>query len=129
MKETDLPYPALAVAEEVDKVLRALRDRVRLASITQRQIERRHGWNRGYLSQVLSGHISLGLLHVLAILDSLQLEPAAFFAEVLGRPAELSGEIRERLARYDAALAELEAKGFLGGDSSVVGDKRKNDTE
>ena len=40
----------------------------------------------------------------------------AFFAEALGEAESWStaNEIRERLERYDAAFAELEAKGLLG---------------
>lgn len=129
-EDTDLPYTALPALEASEKVLEALRRKVKLAPVSQRAIERSHGWSRGYLSQVLSGHICLSLHHVLAILDSLQLEVPSFFAKALGEESWTSAnEIRERLDRYDAAFAELEARGLLGdasGSTRERGEKKSS---
>ena len=130
-EQDDLPYSAMPALEAADKVLEGLRRKIKLAPISQRAIERHHGWNRGYLSQVLSGHIALSLHHVMAVLDSLSLDVPGFFAEALEREAWSSArEIRERMARYDAAFAELEAKGLLGGsDGGSAGAEAEPDSE
>ena len=130
--EPDPLYSAMPALEAADKVLEALRRTVKLAPVSQRAIERAHGWNRGYVSQVLSGHITLTVHHLLAILDSLKLDPPAFFSEALGNDESWAtvNEIRERMERYDAAFAELEAKGLLDGSASsdhgAAGEKKRN---
>jgi transcriptional regulator with XRE-family HTH domain len=104
----------------VEKIRQELRRLVLLSEQTQRSIEEKNGYTRGYLSQVLQGHITLTAEHVFAVLLALELSPAQFFWQVLQTPADqpetYAGmmEIRQRLARYDAALKELETKGVLG---------------
>ena len=116
--EPDPLYSAMPALEAADKVLEALRRTVKLAPVSQRAIERAHGWNRGYVSQVLSGHITLTVHHLLAILDSLKLDPPTFFSEALGNDESWAtvNEIRERMERYDAAFAELETPAIHVGD-------------
>ena len=101
----------------VDRVREALRDEVVTSHLTQRSIETTNGFARGYLSQVLKGHVTLSVRHLLGILLALGISPDAFFRQVLGDGDEgpLS-EIRERMARYDAAIEELEEKGVLNPD-------------
>ncbi|MEM1206471.1 MAG: helix-turn-helix domain-containing protein [Acidobacteriota bacterium] len=107
-------------------VLRAreeLRKRVRVSELSQRRIETRSGWKRGYLSQVLQGKITLTLEHVLAILAALDVAPVRFFAEVFdpdgGHGA--NDEIRQKFAEYDAKFAQLRALGLLPPDDEVGG--------
>lgn len=105
----------MPLEEDVVRVRTRLREIVRLSSVSQRQIEERLGWSRGYLSQVLQGHITLSIAHVLAILKTLDAEPAQFFHSLFGGASESSAisEIREKLARYDLAFAQLRAKGLI----------------
>lgn len=111
----------------VERARLALRRLVRECPLTQRDIEERSGFQRGYLSQVLQGHIALSLRHVLGILLATGTSPGTFFAELFPASGDFStdsrqiDEIRERMARYDSALRELEEKGLLapeGGEGS-----------
>ena len=101
----------------VSQVLEELRRRVRETDLTQRAIEEENGFARGYLSQVLQGKITLTVRHLVGVLLSMGVSPERFFADLFGPPEqpEPAGwqEIRQRLARYDAALQELEEKGIL----------------
>ena len=116
----------------VDAVLKELRRLVRENDMTQRDIEKENGFARGYLSQVLNGHMSLTARHVLAILFSLEVSPGSFFSRlfpdpegsVFGEPISLGyaprtesgwmlSEIRQKLARYDSMFEELQQKGVL----------------
>ena len=107
----------------VDRLRRELRRQVRASDMTQRAIEDENGFSHGYLSQVLQGHVTLTMRHVLGVLMALDLAPDAFFRRFFGEDtADLEApidEIRERLARYDAAFKQLEEKGVLtpGTDS------------
>ena len=103
--------------DTVDRLRGELRRLVRESDATQRSIEIANGFTRGYLSQVLQGHVTLTARHVFGILFALDEPPARFFSRFFGgRPAAEEAplsEIRERMSRYDAALKELEAKGLL----------------
>lgn len=124
-KETGQPADSLdnpaqqELDEAVELVRRRLRDQVRLSPLSQRQIEDNLGWSRGYLSQVLQGHITLSVGHLMGILKALGRRPEDFFAE-LGNPPvystvslEAMDEIRQRMALYDQAFAQLRAKGLI----------------
>lgn len=100
----------------VERVLRELGRRVRESGRTQRAIEIDNGFARGYLSQVLHGHMTLTVRHVFGVLAALGTPPAEFFGALFsGAPeeGEMLSEIRQRMARYDSALEELEQKGLL----------------
>lgn len=105
----------------VDRLRGELRRLVRESDATQRSIEVANGFTRGYLSQVLQGHVTLTARHVFGILIALAVPPAEFFSRFFGaRPpaADTSlSEIRERMSHYDAALRQLEEKGLLSSDS------------
>lgn len=110
------------ISARVDRVREELRLRVRASGTNQRQIERMAGWSRGYLSQVLQGHISLTVHHVMTVLDALDMPPDRFFVELFGsEPAPLD-EIRQKLATYDAAFKELRDRGLIsaGSDRGTV---------
>ena len=105
--------------ETVDRLREELRLRVRGSDVTQRAIEAANGFTRGYLSQVLQGHVTLTARHVFGILFALGIEPGTFFRRFFGDPherPETLSEIRERMARYDDALKQLEEKGLLSPD-------------
>lgn len=106
--------------EAVDRLRRELRRLVRDSDETQRSIEVANGFTRGYLSQVLQGHVTLTARHVFGILFALAVAPGPFFSRFFGDRAPAAeaslSEIRERMSRYDAALKQLEEKGLLAPD-------------
>ena len=112
--------PSESARDASQRVLEALRQRVKTASVSQRGIEEQHDWRRGYLSQVLTGHITLTVHHVLAVVQSLDISASEFFAEALDEPRSWRAidEISERMSRYDAAFEKLRAKGYLDDEPS-----------
>ncbi len=104
--------------EIVDQIRSELARLVRNSQMTQRQLEKLNGFRQGYLSQVLKGHITLSVRHLLGILMAVDKSPAEFFASVLTEEGDPEmDEIRQRMARYDAAFQALEERGFLDLDA------------
>ncbi len=98
--------------EIVERLRRELRALVRESGWTQRRVEEVNGFTAGYLSQVLSGTITLTVRHLCGILLAIGMKPEDFFARVF--PGQLGyDELRERLARYDDALDQLEVQGLV----------------
>lgn len=79
--------------------------------MSQGEVERRCGWSRGYLSQVLCQRVNLNLRHVLSTLSAIGKSPAEFFAGQF-QPTQLT-DLLHRLERY-----EIEIRGLLpdGGE-------------
>lgn len=134
-RETDAEETEMSLIEErdaaIEKIRQELRRLVLLSDQTQRSIEEKNDFTRGYLSQVLQGHITLTVEHVFAVLLALELSPAQFFWQVLqtraDQPETYAGmrELRQRLARYDAAIEELETKGVLSPRGDAVEKERE----
>lgn len=97
--------------EVVERIRRELRILVRESGWTQRRVEEANGFTQGYLSQVLQGHITLTVRHLYGILLAIEMTPEEFFARVLHRTS--SDELRERMARYEEALEQLEMQGLV----------------
>lgn len=102
----------------VVRVRKKLHRLVQVSGVSQRRIEEQNGFTRGYLSQVLKGHITLTVRHTFGVLHALGVQPEAFFHELfedrsVGRGRWEIAEIGERMARYDAAMRELEERGLL----------------
>ncbi|MEM6457426.1 MAG: helix-turn-helix transcriptional regulator [Acidobacteriota bacterium] len=64
---------------EVARMRGQLRILVQQHRLSQRAIEDRIGIARGYLSQILSGHVALKYRHVVAVLNALGVAPSVFF--------------------------------------------------
>jgi transcriptional regulator with XRE-family HTH domain len=87
---------------------------VRDSPLTQRQVEEINGFRQGYLSQVLKGHITLSMRHMVGIMYALEEAPGQIFDGLMEPNTHLGlDEIREKLERYDRAFDTLEAKGLL----------------
>ncbi len=99
----------------VERVREELRRLVRSSERSQREIERANDFAQGYLSQVLSGSMALTVRHLYGILLALDRTPEEFFGRLAGRLDTVPGfdEIRERMARYDAAIDQLERDGLV----------------
>ena len=128
---------------ETRPALEEIRRLVQAAGISQRKVEKRAGFSKGYLSQLLVRNLDLKMWHVLAILDALEHNPAEFFSQLYpgtrfpalerfqstSKPlseemSELLGrlykhgvasltELRDRLARCERAVSKLEDMGLL----------------
>ena len=128
---------------ETAPALEEIRRLVQASEISQRKVEQRAGFSRGYLSQLLARNLDLKMWHVLAILDALGHNPGEFFSrlypgtrfpalerfqrtskplseemdETLGRlykfGVESLNELRDRLSRCERAVSKLEAMGLL----------------
>lgn len=99
----------------VERVREELRRLVRSSERTQREIEQANDFAPSYLSQVLKGNIALTLRHLYGILLALDRTPEEFFGRLAGRFDTVPGfdEIREKIARYDAAIDQLERDGLV----------------
>ncbi|MCP4658838.1 MAG: helix-turn-helix transcriptional regulator [bacterium] len=128
---------------EATQALEEIRKMVKDSELSQRMVEDRAGFSRGYLSQLLARNLDLKLWHVLAILDVLDRNPGEFFStvypgsrhpaleqfksrsqplppevdDVLARlykfGVESLDDLRKRLARCEQAVSQIEAKGYL----------------
>ncbi len=99
------------------------RQRIKQSPWSQRQVETKAGFSRGYLSQLLAGNLDLKVWHVLAILEVLEHNPGEVFAKVFPPPRRglrsldefaersqpLNEETDELLAQlYDRGVESLE---------------------
>ncbi len=114
----------------VDRLREQLRQEIQASHLTQRAVEEANGFTRGYLSQVLKGHVTLTTRHLFGIVFALGISPESFFRRLFGYPSPSSeqplSEIRERMVRYDAALRQLEEKGVLAPYPEI---REKSDPE
>ncbi len=69
---------------DTDKVLEALRRRIRREGLSLRQVEERLGRKGDYLRQVLAGKIELRWEHIAGILTALGVHPVEFFTAIYG---------------------------------------------
>ena len=76
------PVKAKGLTREVMERLRLL---IFATKITQAEIERRVGFSRGYLSQLLNGAVDMKLHHLLEIADAMGIEAGDFFAALFPR--------------------------------------------
>lgn len=98
--------------EVVDRIRRELRVLILESELTQRRVEEVNGFAPGYLSQVLNGAITLTVRHLYGVLLAIGMGAGEFFARVLPERTGVD-EIRERMARFDAALEQLESQGLV----------------
>lgn len=129
--------------EETRRVLEEIRRIIKASPLSQRKVEDRAGFSRGYLSQLLARNLDLKFIHLIAILDALDRPPGAFFRSLYPdprRPAlehfkaqsrlpsvdvrrsledlydvglESLHRLRERLERCEDAVTRLEDLGVL----------------
>ncbi len=87
---------------EVARMLAVLRDAIRLARFTNREVERRLGWSSGYLSRLFAGLMELRVEHVLSVCSIIGFPPGEFFRAVypLAEGDEVEGtKLRQALER------------------------------
>jgi len=66
--------------QETEPALQEIRRLLKEAGISQRRLEERVGFSRGYVSQLLGRNLDLKLLHVLAMLNALGEDVGEFFS-------------------------------------------------
>lgn len=122
--------------KEIKRLLGRLRDFVEDSDVPRDEVDRRLGYAKGYLSQLLAGTIDLKYWHLIGILNAIGCRPQKFFDDVypLPRPrlqappsralrqalaidkdvvgvyglaVEATHELRQRLARCEATLLEV----------------------
>ncbi|MEM6456183.1 MAG: helix-turn-helix transcriptional regulator [Acidobacteriota bacterium] len=130
---------------ETRRMIARLRRLVDRSPLTRRQVEVRAGFSRGYITQLFAERIDLKYQHVIAILSALDLSPARFFRQAYPplqsgypaleafrdeaeaaraieraqkRSAASMRRLTERVARCEAAIAQLEARGLFDDDAS-----------
>ena len=67
---------------DLDRILTALRNRIRECGLTQLEVQEALGWGRSYISQLLTKQKTLRIEQILLILNVIGLDPAEFWAEV-----------------------------------------------
>ena len=84
---------------ETRRLLKRLRWMVQLSEATQHEIEVRAGFSRGYLSQMLNGHVEIKIWHLLTILDTIGVCPADLFFQLFPRRRSRVFEVLEAFRR------------------------------
>ena len=85
--------------QETRRLLKWLRFLIQLSEHNQSAIERLAGFSRGYLSQILNGHVDIKLRHLLLILDAIEIYPADLFFQLYPRKANRLREAMEGFSR------------------------------
>ncbi len=70
------------VEKNLDRILTAIRNRIRERGFTQLEVQEELKWGRSYISQLLTRQKALRVEQVLQILKVIGVEPAEFWGEV-----------------------------------------------
>jgi transcriptional regulator with XRE-family HTH domain len=107
------------IAEDAEQIRKLLARLMKVAGVTQKDVEQRLRLGSGYISNVLTGRVELKHAHIDAILLVCGIEPAAFYAthypkQVPFAPGLTSDDFIRRLERLGgvptAAPPELDAE-------------------
>lgn len=111
--------------DETQRLVQRVRLLVYLSKLTQREIERRIGFSRGYLSQLLGGTVEMKLWHLLAVLDTLDMDPGEFFSEMFPRRRHRSLEMLDDIQRGAKNPLNLELARLYGFGIESIDDFRE----
>lgn len=106
-----------SVDELVDRLLRQLRSTMQARGMSQLNVQETLGWGRTYISQLFRKQKALRVDQVLMILETLNVEPKQFFAELFGVPSQatartLTAQDRARLTQsLDTSIEAREQDG------------------
>ena len=70
--------------EEVDRMLKLLREKIRDQGFTQLKVQEALGWGRTYISQLFRKQKSLRFDQILSILEVIGIDAGEYFAEFYG---------------------------------------------
>ena len=115
----------MKMSGETPTVTHRILDRIRLliylSDITQREVESRVGFSRGYLSQILGGTVEIKYWQLLAILRAIDFEPSDFFAELFPRRRHHALEVLDDFRRQtEHPLARELAQLYAFGIEAIV---------
>jgi len=108
---------------ETLRLLQGLRLLIQRSEHSQTKIEERARFSRGYLSQLLNGHVEIKLWHLLVTLEALGVSPADLFFQLFPRhrsrvPEVLEG-FRSSSGKMDKSLMMELARLYGYGIESV----------
>ena len=106
----------LSAREEVDRMLKLLREKIRDQGFTQLKVQEALGWGRTYISQLFRKQKSLRFDQILLILQVIEIDAAEFFAEFYaipyqdgyGRPRLAKGARGRYASRFDDVFLDLD---------------------
>lgn len=106
----DLKRLEALIAQDAEHLRRFLTRVMKVAGLTQREVEQRLGLGTGYLSNVLNGRVELKHSHIAGILLVAGVEPSAFFElhypkDVPFAPGLTSDDFVRRLERLGGVPA------------------------
>ena len=87
MTSSDNPINT-SVDNWIDRLLQSLRGAMQTKGVSQLSVQESLGWGRTYISQLLRKQKALRFDQVLMILETLEIEPQDFFADLFGIPAQ-----------------------------------------
>ena len=65
--------------EKLRPIVKELREMIERSDLSQRRVEKKAGFSKGYLSRLLAQNFDLKVWHLLAVLDSVDSHPGEFF--------------------------------------------------
>jgi len=93
---------------EAGRVLEEIRALIRESGISQRKIEQKAGFSKGYLSQLLANNLDLKYWHILAIVEAMGSTPDRFFRGLY--PSRRHSALEQFRASSEPTSEELEAE-------------------
>ena len=111
--------------EEAQRIIQRLRLAVYMSDLTQREIERRLDFSRGYLSQLLGGSVEMKLWQLLAVLHVIGLDPGDFFADVFPRRGHETADLAPDTPRGARKPLSLELARLYGFGIESIDDFRE----
>ncbi len=116
MKRSGAASPTVA-----HRILDRIRLLIYLSDTTQREVESRIGFSRGYLSPILAGTVEMKYWQLLAILRAIELEPSEFFAQLFPRRRHRALEVLDDFRRQaEQPLSRELAQLYAFGIESIV---------
>ena len=88
------------IEEAIDRYLATLRTAIRARGFTQLRVQKRLGWGRSFISQILSRQKGLRLETLLLILRAIDVSPEEFYGELYHWPP-LEDDASENRPRFD----------------------------
>ncbi|MGH9362610.1 MAG: helix-turn-helix domain-containing protein [Thermoanaerobaculia bacterium] len=118
--------PSPKAEQQLARLRRELRERIRDAGKSLREVETQLGMGTDYLSQLLRGSMDIKAKHVLALLELLEVDPGEFFLALYPAVAPQPRLDEEFIAvRQDVSIAVIQnivrtllERGFISAEEA-----------